>query len=412
MSQDTTPNTTPNTDTPAAAQPEDDRAAKAAAFAEQNLSKKRELLAAAQDVVAKCDWRAGGSELRRIFDEWRQVPYQHTKDEDALWVELQAARQAFYDARDAAHAEAEKAKTELVAQAQKLADSTEWRSTGERFHELMDQWKAAGSAGREKDDALWEQSNGFQHAFFERRSTHYREMDKQHAENKKAKEALIQQAREASDVAADWGAAEWKAANNRMRDLMNEWKKVGQAARADNDRLWEEFNGLRQKFFDAQHAHHEELEAQYQQNAAAKQALVDEAQRLADTKDYGRENTEAIKQLDVKWKAIGYAGREKNDALWEAFRTAKEGFWDAKHAYNDRRHDEWLQKSQEAAERRRGQIENLEGQIERLESRIAHATVTTSESQLNEMQSWIDEKKERIASLQKEIADIEARLSK
>lgn len=42
------------------------------------------------------------------------------------------------------------AKQDLIQQAKELANSEEWQKTSTKFKELMDAWKAAGSAGREK----------------------------------------------------------------------------------------------------------------------------------------------------------------------------------------------------------------------------------------------------------------------
>lgn len=377
---------------------------------ERDLAKKEELLAQARSVQEQADWRGGSGTLRRIFEEWRQIPYRHEAREDALWGQLQEVRTSFYAARDANRAEVAKQKEKLAAEAKRLADSTEWRSTADRFRELMDAWKAAGSAGHEEDERLWAEFSGAQRTFFDRRSKHYREMDREHVANGEAKEALIAEARETVQVSPEWGAREWKAANAKMRDLMGRWKQLGRARKEDNDRLWEEFNGLRQQFFDAQHAHHEELERGYAANAAAKQELIDTARRIAAEQDYSRERADEMRELDVRWKAVGYAGRERNDALWEEFRDAKEGFWEARKRQNEERHAAWVERTEAAAERRRQQIANLEGQIERIQSRIDHATFTTSESQLNEMQGWIDEKRDRIRQVQAELADIEAKL--
>ena len=377
---------------------------------EDDIAKKEKLVERMQQLLDSEDWHGGGSVMRETMDEWRATPNWHTPREDELWNEFQSKRKAFYDRRSHVREEAANKKRELIEQAKGLADSTEWKSTADKFHGLMDQWKAAGSAGHEEDEKLWEQYNTYQHAFYNHRSEHYQQMRAEHAANKKAKQALIEEARQVVQPVPEWGAKEWKAANNHMRDLMGRWKQIGPVDREDSDKLWDEFNGLRQKFFDAQHAHHVELEARYDANAAAKQELIDTAKRIAATEDYSAENTQAMRELDVKWKAIGYAGSNRNDALWDEFHTAKESFWDAKRAYNDKRHAQWLQKTQEALERKRGQIDNLNGQIDRLQDRIDHATVMVSESRLNEWEGWIEEKKERIADLEKQVADIEQKL--
>jgi len=374
---------------------------------EEAIAKKQALVSRLQEYVRNADWRHGSQELRPTMDEWRSIHSWHTAEEDELWDAFQTARHTIYAERTKEREAAAEAKKKLAAEAQKLADSREWKATSERFHELMAEWKLAGSAGHEEDDKLWELFNGAQHQFFERRNAHYQELESLHSKARAKKEALIKRLRELPEPDASWNAAQWKSATTQVHDLMTEWRAAGQAGREDNDRLWEEFNGLRQKFFDAQHAHYTEVEAQYKKNAAAKQELIEEAKRIASTMDFGPENTQAMKDLDVRWKAIGYAGPKTNDALWDSFHEAKERFWTEKRAYNEARHEIYQQKSRDAIERRKTQIENLQSQIDHLREKME---TTTSQEYLDNMEGWIAEKEERIHDLKAQIADIERKM--
>ena len=58
------------------------------------------------------------------------------------------------------------AKQDLIQQAKELANSEEWQKTSTKFKELMDAWKAAGSAGREKEDDLWNEFNEYRQTFY------------------------------------------------------------------------------------------------------------------------------------------------------------------------------------------------------------------------------------------------------
>lgn len=320
---------------------------------------------------------------------------------------FQTARHTIYAERTHEREASQAAKEKLAEEADKLRDSREWKATTERFHLLMDAWKKAGSAGHEEDDRLWEKFNGAQHEFFERRNAHYQELDSLHAKARAKKQELIERLRALPEPDESWGASQWKAQTNQVHDLMTEWRAAGQAGREENDRLWEEFNGLRQKFFDAQHAHYAAVEAQYKKNAEAKQELIDTAKRVSAAMDFGPEATETMKGLDVKWKAIGYAGPKTNDALWESFHDAKEKFWLQKRAYHEARHEIAQKKSEEAIERREAQIENLQGQIDHLRDKME---TTTSQEYLDNMEGWIQEKEERIQDLKAQIEDIRQKL--
>ncbi|MGN8820636.1 DUF349 domain-containing protein [Atopobiaceae bacterium HCP3S3_A4] len=374
---------------------------------EADIAKKEALVSELQEFVRTSDWRHGSQQLRPTMDAWRAIHNWHTAKEDELWEAFQTARHTIYAERTHEREASQAAKEKLAEEADKLRDSREWKATAERFHLLMDAWKKAGSAGHEEDDRLWEKFNGAQHEFFERRNAHYQELDSLHAKARAKKQELIERLRALPEPDESWGASQWKAQTNQVHDLMTEWRAAGQAGREENDRLWEEFNGLRQKFFDAQHAHYAAVEAQYKKNAEAKQELIDTAKRVSAAMDFGPEATETMKGLDVKWKAIGYAGPKTNDALWESFHDAKEKFWLQKRAYHEARHEIAQKKSEEAIERREAQIENLQGQIDHLRDKME---TTTSQEYLDNMEGWIQEKEERIQDLKAQIEDIRQKL--
>ena len=93
-------------------------------------------------------------------------------------------------------------KEELVAEAETLADSTEWAATANRLKELMAEWKAAPRAAKEVEQKLWERFRAAQDAFFTRRSEVFSARDAEQQGNLERKQALLAEA-EALDVDAD-----------------------------------------------------------------------------------------------------------------------------------------------------------------------------------------------------------------
>lgn len=375
---------------------------------EQELARREEICVQAEQVAAEQNWRQGPVDLRKLADEWRSLRRWHDPREDRLQKRFDAARDAFYTAREAARTEARTTKERIAAQAEEIAGSDKWKATGDRFAALMDEWKAAGSAGHEADEQLWKRFNTARRSFFSARDAHFRELSAARGEARARKEKLIEEAKALAVTSADWTGAQWREASAKMKELMERWRKAGVAERADNDRLWKEFNEARKPFFDAQHEHYEALEAAQKAAAEAKTRLIEEARKLAEGGDFSREATERAKELDRKWKEIGFAGREANDRLWEEFRTAKEGFWDARRTWSEQRHVEWRQRSLDAIERRERRIANLKNQVERLQERVNNAYVT---DHVEDMERGIEDREETIASLEAEVADIKARLS-
>ena len=108
-------------------------------------------------------WKAAGDRLREILEEWRTITGLDRKTDDALWKRYSAARETFNRRRGSHFAEldreragARQAKEALCERAEELADSTDWGATGAAFRDLLTEWKAAGRAAKDVDDALWQ----------------------------------------------------------------------------------------------------------------------------------------------------------------------------------------------------------------------------------------------------------------
>ena len=154
--------------------------------------------------------------------------------------------------------------------------------------------------------------------FYQRKHEAWEEMHAQFDEAKKAKEVLIERARELKD------STEWQKTSNAMKNLMDEWKSIGHAGNKVDDALWHEFNDARQEFYTRRNEHYDELSRTRSENYAKKRALVEQAKAVADGGVYSRENTEFMKQLSNDWKKIGFAGREHDDRIWAEFRAAND----------------------------------------------------------------------------------------
>ena len=96
-------------------------------------------------------------------------------------------------ARTAARAAAIKAKEGLCAEAEELAESTQWKSTGDRLKAIVDEWRTIRGIDRKTDDALWKRFAQARDTFTRHRGSHFAELDKQRGAAQDAKETLIEQ---------------------------------------------------------------------------------------------------------------------------------------------------------------------------------------------------------------------------
>lgn len=361
---------------------------------ERTLRERRAIIDAAYDAASAKPYDEAA--YQELVARWDALPAWQTPRGEQLDSRWQGAQER--NARAKANQDrlgaSREAKEALIAEAASLKDSTDWRATSDRMAELMASWKEAGFSGEDVNDALWEKFRGIRKEFYDRREQHYSEQRERHATAKATKEALVE---EAKKVLAE--VTNWKQSTDLMNDVYARWRQAGSAGRDEDDRLWDEFNAVRNEFYEGKRAFNLEREARLQESAQKKRALIEEAQGFADARDFGREATDRMKALSGEWKEAGFSGRE-NDELWTAFRAAQDAFWDAKKSAAADRHEQWRERTQGAVDRRRARLERLRANVERNKQRLATATVMDP---IDQIEDWIAEDEELIAQLEAEV---------
>lgn len=247
---------------------------------------------------------------------------------DALAPALAEAEEARKAERARQNEETKAEKERMVAEAERLAQGNDWRGGVDKFRTLLDQWKALPRIDRATDDELWHRFSSARTAYTRRRKQNFAEQNEKREASKKLKEQIIAEARTLAD-STDWGQT-----SGDFRELMNRWKAAGSAPRKDEDRLWSEFRGLQDQFFNARTAAQNEQDAEFLANQQAKEELLDQAeQEILPVEDPKRARTQfrdflskfnahgkvprgAIRTIDGRVRAIEDKIREAEDAEW------------------------------------------------------------------------------------------------
>lgn len=304
-------------------------------------------------------------------------------DVDALAARLTAiAEHAEHAAAEAKakreeHRAAQTARKEaLAAEAEELAaNSTHWKSAGDRLRAILDEWKSITGLDRKTDDALWKRYSAARETFNRRRGSHFAELDRERAGVRQAKEKLCERAEALAD-STDWGPT-----SGAFRDLLTEWKAAGRAAKDVDDALWRRFKAAQDTFFAARNAVSAERDAEFQSNAIAKEALLAEAEKI----DTGNADAarSALRAITDKWDAIGKVPRDRTD-LERRLRAVEKKVRDAADAG-------WTDpQAQARAEQFRDRVEQFEKQAAKAEA--AGRTKEAAEARANAEQwrQWAD----------------------
>jgi hypothetical protein len=132
---------------------------------------------------------------------------------------------------------------------------------------------------------------------------------------------------EAERIAVE--ATHWKASGERMAELLEEWKTAPHADRAIEAVLWKRLSAARNSFTKRRKAYFSSLEVERAAVKATKEKLVEQAESLADSTDWGGTSS-AYRELMRQWKEAGRAGRDAEAELWKRFREAQDKFFAAR----------------------------------------------------------------------------------
>lgn len=367
-----------------------------------DIEQRKALIEEAKQIEDTGDWSALNRELSDLQRRWRRIYYWESAYEDTLEEEFDALIDKFYAKRRELYASVEETKKDLIKQAKALTNSTDWNRATEAMKDLMTQWKAAGSAGKEKDDVLWEEFNAARNTFFDRKHTHWEDMQTKFEQARKVKEELIEEAKKLEDSTA------WQASGNAFKELFARWKEAGSAGREYEDDLWNAFHASRQKFYAARDAYYDELhekqDALYQQ----KEELFAKAKEIAENTLFTREDTAAMKQLSVDWKAVGFTGKERDDEIWKAFRDVMDTYFAGLKQFNESKHAQWRQRMEDRRMRKTELIQEQKRQIQRIERDMV---ALLGERAIEDAKERIADKEDFIKTLEAEIEELDKALA-
>lgn len=153
------------------------------------------------------------------------------------------------------------------------------------------------------------------------------------AQSAAAHQQKIEIVNEAEQVAA---GQNWRVGPDRLRALFDRWKALPRLDRATDDELWKRFSAARSTYTRRRRAHYSELTATRDAARAVKQELIDQAEKLRTSTEWGA-TTAAHRALMERWKSAGSAAKDVDDALWERFRAARQAFFDSRESHDAQR---------------------------------------------------------------------------
>ncbi len=311
---------------------------------DENLRQKKVLITELKNLVEN-EENIGSAfkSFNSIQDTWKKIGDLPRSKRDEVQKEYSRLREMFFyninmyrEIKEHDYKRNFQLKKEIIFKLQSIRNSENQIKEIERgLRLLQDEWEDIGPVSNDEWEGLkssyWEAVR----SIYDKINKHYDEYRQIQLENLNKKRALIQQLK--SKIIQEEGERtlkQWNQLTSEVKKIQDDWKKIGYASKKDNDKIWKEFRGVCNGFFDDRKAFFKSKDDVDKVARDQKKELIEKAKSFNNVSDFSSA-TKGLIQLQKQWKTVKNAGRYER-SLWEEFRKECDAFFNRKEeAYKD-----------------------------------------------------------------------------
>ena len=333
---------------------------------EQNNLKKQAIIEEMRSLAESetADISGEMEHFHQLQQQWRETGPVDPAVENDLQKKYEQYQNQFYDLlsinrelRDYDFKKNLEAKTLLCEKAEALAERNDIVPAFRELLAYQDEWKNIGPVAREYREDIWNRFRAAATIIFKKHQDWFADIHAREQKNLEAKQALCNQL---EDIKLEELTTSklWDEATEKVAQIQTTWRTIGFAPKKDNQRIFDQYRALCDKFFNTRNAFYRQIREDLTTNLQRKQQLIERANALKDSTDWNK-TSEKLIAMQQEWKTIGAVPRKVSNELWQQFREACDTFFNNKQAATaDQRAEE--KKNLEAKKTLLEQIENIE----------------------------------------------------
>jgi hypothetical protein len=304
-----------------------------------NLVQKLKIIDRVEELVKEEDINKAFRELQDLHRIWKEDigPVSRDKREE-IWNRFSELTKQMHDKREELFEKLREVETanlvkkkEIISQIEVLAQEkvnshSAWLVQIEKVEALRNQFFGSGKVPSEVTDQTWTEFKNAVRSFNVLKNSFYKDIKKDQNDNLSKKQALVAKAIELKD------SNDFATTTPLFKEIQEEWKTIGHVPRKFSDKLWGEFRGACNEYF-------EKLkELKSEENAEEIEAFEKKKSYLETIKSFEligehKADLDAIKAHIETWKSFGkvpFARRHIEgkfnkilDALFEKLSSSK-----------------------------------------------------------------------------------------
>ncbi len=201
------------------------------------------------DIKTAAQWEQITKDVIAMQQEWRTIGFAPQKMNVKIFERFRTVNDTFFTKKaeffktlKSLYAENLEKKKKLVEKAQELADSTEWKKTGDKLVALQKEWKATGIVPRKQGELLWKSFMEACNKFFDARN-------KANAGTRNIERTNLDKKREVISQLKALLENPVENAQQALQKLTEQYNAIGHVPFKDKDALYQEYHEVLDKIY-------------------------------------------------------------------------------------------------------------------------------------------------------------------
>ncbi|WP_084088394.1 DUF349 domain-containing protein [Fodinibius roseus] len=300
---------------------------------EDNLMVKLTVLEKMERVTKAIDHETENwDEIDEKFDaltrQWKKIGRVPKEKADDAWDRYKSVQDDFYDLKYRYNPEHQSKvdkfstkKERICEEAEALLEADDLATAARKINKLHRRWKKIGNLPQRTEDKLWSRFKAATDAFNELKAKNQDKIKEQEEEHYRQKLDLIDQAQTIKDT------DDFDKGHSRMQDLMEQWKNIGPVARKKSNKIWKQFKGAMDEFYDRRREHFKEVKERRKENLEKKKEILGKLRELG-RHDDPIKAVDIAKGLQEEFKNAGYVPIKHKNKMWKKYREACDVIYD------------------------------------------------------------------------------------
>ena len=276
-----------------------------------NLEQKQQIILRAKDLLAEPDVLKAFRELQLLHRVWKEeIGPVDREQREVVWNEFSEITKQMHDKREALNEKAREKenenlakKHEIIAQInalslEEVSGHKGWQNQMNKMEALRESFFKAGKVPTEVNEETWAQFKNAVRDFNKAKNAFYKDIKHDQQTNLDKKNALVEKAKSLKD------SEDFKATTPIMKQIQEDWKKIGHVPRKYSDAVWKEFKGACNAYFDRLNKVRNEENKEEVEAFENKKNFLEEFNSFDLVGDH-KTDLDAIKASIEQWKSFG-----------------------------------------------------------------------------------------------------------